>query len=298
MSHSTTAADAPVSPSGSDYGEFRTSDGVTLRYLQKGSGRPLILLHGWSQSAALFKHQIDGLAARYRVIALDMRGHGASDKPPHGYNIHRMSKDLREFLKANALRDVFLLGHSMGVKVIWGYVELYGTDRISKLVLVDDSPSLLDNPGWSPDERAEVGPMFVGGGLGDVVRDLMGKDGERLTADLIAGMFTAGYRATHADDLQWVISENLKMPRRLAGQLLFAIATIDWRETIKRIDVPTLVMGGEKSTHRTSVIRWEADQIRNSKLRIWGAEEGGSHFVFLENPPAFNEAVAAFLDES
>jgi pimeloyl-ACP methyl ester carboxylesterase len=184
----------------------------------------------------------------------------------------------------------------MGVKVVWGYVELYGTERIAKLVLADDSPSLLDNPGWLPRDRSEVGPMYKGDQLANAARDLMSSDGERLTAGMMASMFTPEYCVRRPDELQWVISENLKMPRNRAAQLLYAIATIDWRETLKRIDVPTLVMGGEKSTHNTDVIRWEASQIKGAKVRIWTAREGGSHFVFLENPEAFNAAVIEFLD--
>ena len=61
-----------------------TSDGVGLNVLEAGSGRPLVLIPGWSQAAEQFKFQIEGLADRYRVIAIDMRGLGDSDKPAHG----------------------------------------------------------------------------------------------------------------------------------------------------------------------------------------------------------------------
>lgn len=59
-------------------GAIKTSDGVTLRYVEAGSGRPLVMVPGWSQTAAQFEHQLAGLSDRYRVIALDLRGHGES----------------------------------------------------------------------------------------------------------------------------------------------------------------------------------------------------------------------------
>ena len=68
-------------------GEITTGDGVTLRYIEAGEGQPLVMIPGWSQTAAQYSHQIEGLSDRYRVISLDMRGHGDSDKPNSGYRI-------------------------------------------------------------------------------------------------------------------------------------------------------------------------------------------------------------------
>ena len=72
----------------------RTSDGVRLNLIEAGEGEVLLLLPGWSQSAALFRHQLEGLSDRYRVIALDWRGHGDSEKIETGYRISRLAMDL------------------------------------------------------------------------------------------------------------------------------------------------------------------------------------------------------------
>ena len=100
-------------------GYFTTNDGYRLHYIEAGGGKPLVMIPGWSQTAAQFRHQVEGLSDKYRVIALDMRGHGESDKPTHGYRIHRLSKDVHEYLTANNLTGVTLAGHSMGCSVIW-----------------------------------------------------------------------------------------------------------------------------------------------------------------------------------
>ena len=94
------------------------SGGMTLRYQEAGEGKPLVMLPGWSQSAAEFKYQVSALAENRRVIALDQRGHGESDKPETGYRIARLAADLREVLIALDLRGVDILGHSMGCSVI------------------------------------------------------------------------------------------------------------------------------------------------------------------------------------
>jgi non-heme chloroperoxidase len=126
-------------------GTFITSDGVNLSYIRQGSGRPIVLLHGWSQCAEEFKYQIEPLSARYDVIAFDQRSHGESQKVSYGLKISRLSKDLYEFLNELDLNDVALLGHSMGSSVIWCYVDLFGPERLSKIILVDQSPFLISD---------------------------------------------------------------------------------------------------------------------------------------------------------
>ena len=79
-------------------GWFTTNDGVKLHYLEAGSGKPLVMVPGWSQSAMEFKYQLTGLSDKYHVYALDMRGHGESAKPSHGYRIQRLSADVHDFL--------------------------------------------------------------------------------------------------------------------------------------------------------------------------------------------------------
>ena len=127
-------------------GAVRTSDGVNISYLEAGSGQPLLMIPGWSQTAEQFKHQITGLSDRYRVIALDMRGHGESEKPDHGYKIDRLAKDVRDVIYALDLQEVNILGHSMGCSVIWNYWNLWGTDRLAKLLLIDQMPMITSNP--------------------------------------------------------------------------------------------------------------------------------------------------------
>jgi hypothetical protein len=90
VSGRTARAQTPGTP-----GQVTTSDGVNLHYLEAGSGKPILMIPGWSQTAEQFKYQLGGLSDRYRVIAVDMRGHGESDKPEFGYKISRLAKDTR-----------------------------------------------------------------------------------------------------------------------------------------------------------------------------------------------------------
>src|SRR5262249_16087347 len=143
-------------------GWFTTNDGVKLHYLEAGSGSPLVMIPGWPQSAMEFRYQLTGLSDKYHVYALDMRGHGESAKPSHGYRIQRPSADAHEFLVGNNLSGLTLAGHSMGCSVIWGYWEQYGRDRSSKLILVDQMPMIMGNPARSPKELEDAGAIFDG----------------------------------------------------------------------------------------------------------------------------------------
>jgi pimeloyl-ACP methyl ester carboxylesterase len=273
-------------------GYFTTSDGVRIHYLEAGSGKPLVLIPGWSQTAAQFKHQLEGLSDRYRVIALDMRGHGESSKPGYGYRIHRLSADVHEFLVANSLADVALGGHSMGCSVIWGYWELYGSERLSKLVLIDQMPMITANPIWSEQEKIDAGALLDKDSLYSVTNSLAGPDGIKTTEGFIGGMFTKQYPR---EEVAWVVQQNLKMPRAYAARLLYDHATNDWRDLIPRIDIPTLVVGGKASLVGWRSQVWIGSQIRGSQTVIFEAEEGGNHFMFMENPEKFNRIVGDFM---
>ena len=292
----TTPQSAPAASSGAGVGvksgTFTTSDGVKLNYLEAGSGKPLVMIPGWSQTAAQFKHQLSGLSSKYHVIAIDMRGHGDSSKPENGYRIHRLSADVHEFLVGKGLKDVTLAGHSMGCSVIWGYWELFGSERLSKLVLIDQMPMITANPTWGEQEKTDAGAILDKNSLYDITNALAGPDGVKTTEGFITGMFTKQYPR---DELKWAIDQNLKFPRPYAARLLYDHATNDWRDVIKRINVPTLVVGGKTSLVGWKSQQWIASQIPGAKAVIFEESEGGNHFMFMENPTKFNQLVADLM---
>jgi non-heme chloroperoxidase len=273
-------------------GFFTTNDGVRLHYIEAGSGKPLVMIPGWSQTAAQFRAQLAGLSDRYRVIALDMRGHGESDKPDHGYRIQRLSQDVHEFLVANGLTNVTLAGHSMGCSVIWGYWEMYGKERLAKLVLIDQMPMITTNPIWPEQEKIDAGAILDKDSLYSVTNSLAGPDGVKTTEGFITGMFTKEYSR---DEVAWVIKQNLKMPREYAARLLYDHATNDWRDVIPRINIPTLVVGGKTSLVGWRSQVWIGSQIPGSRVEIFEESEGGNHFMFMENPEKFNRIVKEFM---
>jgi len=276
-------------------GVVGTSDGVDINYLEEGTGQVLLLLPGWSQTAAMFRGQLEGLSDRFRVIALDHRGHGDSSKPEYGYRISRLSKDLREFILALDLDEITLLGNSMGASVIWGYWNLYGSDRVRRMV-IDDEPAVLTLRDTETDEtRADVGELFPWPALVETCDSLAGSDGVQFTHGMIGNMLSDQL----APDVQeWVIAENLKLPRKHAATLLFDHSLEDWRDVIPRINVPTLVISGKGSVAPWKSQVWIHEQIPGSSVEIFEVADGGHHFSFMENPSGFNRVLADFMTSS
>ncbi len=272
---------------------FRTSDGVTLSYIEAGEGTPFVMIPGWSQTAAQWEAQIAHFAATHRVIAMDMRGHGESEKADHGYRIARLAKDVRELILELDLRDAILMGHSMGSSIIWSYYDLWGADRIARIVHVDQSPYLSDNIMLTEDEKRDGGALFSNDAAFETCVALAGPDGEATTRGFIASMFTPG---VDPEMLEGAIVHNMKFPRRASANLIVNHVFNDWRDVIARIEVPVLVIGGEASIVPLDGLRWAAKAVPGGgELEIFGAGEGGSHFMFMENPAKFNERVARFL---
>jgi pimeloyl-ACP methyl ester carboxylesterase len=268
--------------------------GLETSYLEGGSGHPLIMLPGWSQSAAEFERQFDDLSRVARVIAVDQRGHGETEAPDGGYRIQRLAKDLQELIVALDLDTPDLLGHSMGASVIWSYLSLFAAELpVRRLVIVDQAPAVLAQPGWDEQEMARYGCLLPdAAALAAFEGGVIASDTVETATEIIRGMFTADLPA---DRLAWIAAENLKMPREQAAHLLHDHCVIDWRSEIAAIRRPTLVIGAEASIFSAASQRWIAEQIPGAEVDIFPADDGGSHFMFYENPDRFNARVSAFL---
>ena len=270
---------------------IQTSDGVTLHYLEAGSGPPLLMIPGWSQTAEEFKYQIHGLSDRYHCLAIDMRGHGRSEKVNFGYNIPRFAEDLHDVLNRLDLNEVAILGHSLGCSVLWCYWDMFGGHRLAKLILVDQPPVLMANPNWSQSEREASGAPFDEELLQNTCTALTGLNGEKATVNFVGNMLR-GFLSE--EEKGWIIEQNLQLPRQYAVSLL-KNAMKDWRDIIPRITIPTLVIGGKASHVSWKSQVWIHESIPHSKLLLFEEGERGHHFMFISCPHKFNQAVAKFL---
>jgi non-heme chloroperoxidase len=271
---------------------FVTSDGVQLSYIRQGSGRPIVLIHGWSQCAEEFKHQIGPLSARYDVIAVDQRSHGESQKVSYGLRISRLSKDLYELLTELDLNNVAVLGLSMGSSVIWCYIDLFGPERLSKIILVDQMPLVTSDPHWTQQELEDSGATLTAQQVFDTVAALRSREAEQVTRQVIDGHVT---KHATSEMREWIVQCNLKMPRDFAGTQMYSHAHVDWRDLIPRINLPTLIISGRASAIPWKSQEWIHRKIKGSQFEIFEESEGGQHFMFIENPEKFNGLVMEYL---
>jgi pimeloyl-ACP methyl ester carboxylesterase len=275
---------------------FTTTDGCALDYRVDGpedAERTLVLLHGWSQSRAMFDRVIPSLARRHRVVSYDQRAHGESGKPAYGARVARLARDLAELLDGLGVASADLAGHSMGASVLWSYLDQLGDGRVDSLVLIDQPSACTVLPWMAEGEAASAGAILDFPGAGGFAAGLLGPESEQVRHAFLVSMLTKGIPA---DDLAWLYAENLKLPREFAARLVVDHVMQDWRDLVPRIEVPTLVIAGEVSHVDPASQRWIADRIPGSQLRVFTEAEGGAHFPFYERPEPFAEAVLAFLD--
>jgi len=273
---------------------FETDDGVKLHYEEAGdpsTENVLILLPGWSQTSRLFMHQIEEFSATHRVIALDPRGHGLSEKPESGYRISRLAKDVKNLLEHLDEPHVDIIAHSVSCAVMFDYIELFGQKRLRSVVFVDLCSSYTKSPDWTDEECLKYGSVTTPDEARAFTSALAGPEGEALSPGFLRSMFTD---KTSDEDLEFVVQENFKFPRALAGRMAWFAMSADYRDVFKKITVRSLCVGGQESMIPHQSMTWMASQIANAELKILP----GNHFMFYEDPTPFNDAVNEFLKKS
>src|ERR1041384_6054745 len=124
--------------------EIQHGQPVKLHYCDWGSGKPVILIHGWPSTSQMWEYQLDELAqAGLRVIAYDRRGFGKSSVPYKAYDYDSLASDLNAFIEELDLNGVVLVGFSMGGGEVVRYLSRYGSARVSKVVLNGAVPPFL-----------------------------------------------------------------------------------------------------------------------------------------------------------
>jgi non-heme chloroperoxidase len=173
--------------------------------------------------------------------------------------------------------------------VIWSFIDLFGEDRVRALVLCDQPIAFLKRPGWSESECREYGALEDTNKAVAQAAAIAGPDGERVLREFLSGEFSPEFPES---EVGRVVEASLRMPRRAAAELMLSVMEADFRDLLPRISRPTLCIGGSRSHIGPKVMPWIASRIPNAQLTMIDAR----HFVYLENPGAFNSAVRGFLE--
>jgi non-heme chloroperoxidase len=268
-----------------------TKDGAKIFYKDWGTGQPVVFSHGWPLNADAWDEQLFFMASHgFRAIAHDRRGHGRSTQTYTGNEMDTYADDLASLVEALKLEDAIHVGHSTGGGEVARYIGRHGTKRVAKAVLVGAVPPLMlkapDNPEGLPIE------VF------DQIRAGVSNDRSQFYEDLSAPFYGANRPGSTVSkgvrDAFWLMSMQAGFPA--AYECIKAFSATDFREDLKKFDVPTLVIHGEDD----QIVPFAVGGQRSSKLikgAVLKAYPGAPHGLMTTHRDQFNKDLLEFAQQ-
>jgi non-heme chloroperoxidase len=265
------------------------SGNIGLYYEDHGSGKPVVLIHGYPLSGSSWEKQVPILlAAGHRVITYDRRGFGKSSQPTTGYNYDTFAEDLHKLVTHLELRDFTLVGFSMGGGEVARYLGKYGSNGVSKAVFLSGVPPFLLK---TPDN-----PEGVDGSVFEGIE-------KAVTADRYA-FFTEFFKNFYNTDLllgkrvsEQAVQSSWNVAAGASSVASLACVSAwheDFRKDLTRADVPTLVIHGDADR----ILPINASGLRTAKL-IKGARllvvKDGPHCITWTHADEVNRELVNFL---
>jgi non-heme chloroperoxidase len=258
-----------------------TPDGVRLRLSDTGDGpSTIVLVHGWKQSHRLWDETVAALSHRHRVVAYDLRGMGESDKPRARYDFDEHADDLAAVIGELDLRDVTLVGWSMGCSVSLQYLCRRGAAAIGRLVLINGPVRLTTAEDF---EHAMPASMVEG-----VLENLAARWPTRERAFVAASI-----RDPHPDQVEWLLQIALQTPLHIALRTVRCQLELDHREAIRTLAVPVLAAYGRADPYYpTALAKWIATNAPRGEPVIF---ERSAHCIPFEEGERFRAELEAFI---
>jgi non-heme chloroperoxidase len=268
-----------------------TNDNTKLYVKDWGTGRPVILMHGWPLSADSWDDQAMAIAnAGFRAIAYDRRGFGRSEQPWNGYDYDTLSDDLASVIKETGATDAAIVGFSMGGGEVARYMSRHKGANVSQAVLVSSVvPYMLkteDNPNGTDQATFEQ------------MTEAMKQDRAKFFAGFFKDFYGVGLISHPVSDELLEASRNTAMQASLKATLdcAKAFATTDFRPDLEAFSVPTLIIHGteDKTVPIDASGRAAAKGIANSKLIEY---DGAPHGLFATHKERLTSDLLEFLNQ-
>ena len=267
------------------------SGNIDLYYEDHGSGKTVVLIHGWPLSGASWEKQIAALLeAGHRVITYDRRGFGRSSQPSTGYDYDTFAEDLHKLVTKLDLRDFALVGFSMGGGEVARYLGTYGSGRAVKAVFIASVPPFLLK---TPDN-----PEGVDGSVFEGIKKAIIADRPAFLSAFLANFYNVDVLGgTRISDQVVQANWNVAVGASAKGTLDCVSAWVsDFRNDLPRINLPTLVIHGDSDR----ILPIAATGTRTHKA-VKGARlvvvEGGPHGLTWTHAEKVNRELLAFLGE-
>ena len=264
---------------------------VELYYEDHGSGQPVVLIHGYPLNGDSWERQQRVLLdAGYRVITYDRRGFGRSSKPTVGYDYDTFAADLNALLEELDLDDIVLAGFSMGTGEVTRYLGTYGSERVSKAVLLGAIPPFL--------LKTDDNPEGVDLQVFECLKAAIVKDRYAYFKSFFDDFYNVDELAPdRISDEAWRASFNVAAGASpYASYACVDTWLTDFREDLPKIDVPVLLVHGDADR----ILPYEATAKRLPGLiddLRFVTVEGGPHNIAWTHPEEVNAALLDFLAE-
>jgi non-heme chloroperoxidase len=262
---------------------------IELYYEDHGRGTPVVLIHGWPLSGESWDKQLTALlAAGYRVITYDRRGFGRSSRPATGYEYDTFADDLHKLLTALDLRDVALVGFSMGGGEVARYIGMHGTERVSKAVFMAAVPPFLLK---TPDN-----PRGVDAAVFDGIKQGIAADRPAFLAQFLANFYNVDVLGgSRISDQVVRASWSIAVGASPIGTLQCVSAWYtDFRKDLAKVDVPTLIIHGDSDRILPIEVTGQPTQaaVKGSRLVT---VKGGPHGLNWTHADEVNRELVGFL---
>jgi len=265
-----------------------TADQSELYVKDWGSGRPVILLHGWPLSADSWDTQALALAdAGYRAIAYDRRGFGRSSQPWSGYDYDTLADDLATVIETVCASDAVLVGFSMGGGEVARYMSRHGGKSVAKAAMVS---SVLPFKQKTPDNPGGVEPDAI-----DAMAQAISADRAKFMAGFFKDFFGVGLLSQPVSNelLEWARGVAMQASLKATLACARAFSTTDFRPDLPAFRVPTLIIhGSEDKNVPVADARRTADAIGQSVLLEY---DGAPHGLFATESERLTADLLEFL---
>ena len=262
---------------------------ISIYYEDLGKGKPVVFIHGWPLSGAMWEYQITQLTQQgLRCITYDRRGFGNSDRPFDGYDYNTLARDLKSLLDELNLQDVTLVGFSMGGGEIAKYFSLYGGTRVAKVVLVSAVvPYMLHT-----DDNSEGVPQEEFDKMAKSMIDDRPSFMEAFNKDFF-GVSLLNHPVSDAF-LANSLARVMEASPIATLQCAKAFSSTDFRQDVLKINVPTLIIHGDsdKTVPIKATGEKSAKMINGAQYIIY---EGAAHGLFYTEKDRLNQDLIDFI---
>jgi len=256
-------------------------------FRDEGRGTPILLIHGWGVSGALFDAQFEALADRHRVIAPDLRGHGDSDPFTASMPFAHLADDIALLMGELDLDRACVVGWSMGAMVAWDLLLRYPGLNVAGLITLDMVPQLLNGPEWQHGLRDGEDIRVFNRQIRQMREDWPG-----FAEWFVPRMFAERPDGPDKAVLQQALEIALANDNESLALIWTRMAEQDFRASLASIEQPTLIIAGARSQlYGVRAGQWIATSMPNARLEIF-SESG--HAPHIEEPQRFNKLLSEF----